>query len=382
MGEGWQRGRLGDVMRLHYGKALREADRNPGAVPVVGSSGGFARHDRGNAGTSERTLVVGRKGTAGSVTRVNGPAWVTDTAYWAEPSGRVTLDYLFLMLQSSDLPSVCAQTGVPGLNRDRAYEIPVVFPSIAAQRPICAVFDSLDKLAAAAEAAREAAHLGARRLAERLLRPGQEGWDDATLGLVASRRIGRTPPRNQPEYWTQDASQRPFCTIATMNDPRVRSCTEGVTAAAEEAGWAKRVPAGSLLLSFKLSIGRTAVPEQDVFPNEAIAWILPNDSIDQEFLRQCLKVVDWDRQGSRAVKGRTLNKASLDAIPIPVPHMDEQLRLAKILRSAEAAVEQYDEALNRLATVRRHLLSVLLSGEHEIPESYDALLLGAGRMAV
>ena len=101
-----------------------------------------------------------------------------------------------------------------------------------------------------------------------------DGWTDAALGDVAEIAIGRTPPRDEPRYWTNDLT-RPFCTIADMGDGTILPGREGVTEAAEVDGKAKRMPAGSLLLSFKLTIGRVGIAGVDLFPNEAIARVEP-----------------------------------------------------------------------------------------------------------
>src|SRR5450759_3559825 len=111
-----------------------------------------------------------------------------------------------------------------------------------------------------------------------------DGWVDAVLGDVADITIGRTPPRDDPRYWTTDLT-RPFCTIADMDAGVIVPRREGVTAAAETDGRAKRMSAGSLLLSFKLTIGRVGIAGVDLFPNEAIARIEPRTaSLNKRFL--------------------------------------------------------------------------------------------------
>jgi len=80
--DGWEALTLGDVLVLRYGKALTKDDRRGGPVAVVSSAGVVGWHDE--ALVSGPTIVVGRKGTVGSVTWVDGDAWPIDTAYWVE----------------------------------------------------------------------------------------------------------------------------------------------------------------------------------------------------------------------------------------------------------------------------------------------------------
>lgn len=94
----------------------------------------------------------------------------------------------------------------------------------------------------------------------------------------------------------------------------------------------------------------------------------------RDFLAIALENVNWDELGSRAVKGKTMNKSSLDAIPITLPPPDEQRRIVATVKSVDDALGAARATAESLRTLRSNLLTVLLSGEHEIPASYDALL--------
>ena len=118
--EGWQVKPLGDMVELAYGKALRAVDRKGGPVPVYGSNGQVGWHDkRLVAGPG---IVVGRKGNPGVVTWAHGDFFPIDTTFYVVPrDGGVGLPFLFFALTSQDLPSVSADSAVPGLNRNLAY---------------------------------------------------------------------------------------------------------------------------------------------------------------------------------------------------------------------------------------------------------------------
>lgn len=168
---------------------------------------------------------------------------------------------------------------------------------------------------------------------------GSDSWDIRTLGEIASRVIGRTPPRNEGRFWTEDSTERPFISISNMKSRIISGSAEGVSEAAEKEGKAKRVPAGSLILSFKLSLGRVGITDRDVFTNEAIAWIQPRADVHRDFLALALENVEWDGLGSRAVKGRTLNSESLDAVQIPLPPLYQQQRIVDLIGAMDDAVD-------------------------------------------
>lgn len=136
---------VGDLLELSYGKALKESDRDGGEVPVVGSGGIVGGHSTGI--TDSPTIVVGRKGSIGSVTWIDGPAWPIDTAYFVKPK-RDDLDrrWAFWMLRSLRMETMNKSAAVPGLNRDDVYRIDIALPSLAQQLRIAAVLDQAEAL--------------------------------------------------------------------------------------------------------------------------------------------------------------------------------------------------------------------------------------------
>jgi len=104
------------------------------------------------------------------------------------------------------------------------------------------------------------------------------------------------------------------------------------------------IPAGTLIVSFKLSLGRLAYAGKDLFSNEAIAalYVEKNIALAKDYLYWALTNFDWDNAvGSDIkVKGKTLNKAKLKEILIPLPPIPEQQRIVVILDQAFADIEK------------------------------------------
>ena len=138
---------VGDILELSYGKALKESDRDGGDVPVVGSGGVVGGHSTGI--TDAPTIVVGRKGSIGSVTWVDGPAWPIDTAYFVTPKrGDLDRRWAYWMLRSLRMETMNKSAAVPGLNRDDVYRLNVNLPPLPEQRRIAAILDHADALRA------------------------------------------------------------------------------------------------------------------------------------------------------------------------------------------------------------------------------------------
>lgn len=170
-------------------------------------------------------------------------------------------------------------------------------------------------------------------------------WSTAPLGAICDIAIGRTPSRNQPEYW---GGEHPWLSIADMNQgPLVYSTKERITSKGVSESGSRLVRRGTVLLSFKLSIGKVAVAGIDTYTNEAIAAlpIVDTAKVDRDFLSWALRSIRLDEEVDAAAKGKTLNKAKLERLRIPLPPLDEQRRIAAILEMADAVRRERRESL-------------------------------------
>lgn len=133
-------------------------------------------------------------------------------------------------------------------------------------------------------------------------------------------------------------------------------------------------------MSFKLTLGRIGIAGSDLFPNEAIAWIVPDtDVVDQSFLGYALEVVDFDALASDAAKGKTLNKKSLGEIELSIPPIPDQLDIVRLLDLIERVFASSRELSEAIRTLRRSaVLSAVGSGD---PQDLELLVDLLSRMA-
>ena len=126
--EGWAVKALGDLFELAYGKALKANSRHRGNVPVYGSNGKVGWHDKKLV--QGPGIVVGRKGNPGVVTWVATDFFPIDTTFYVVPKdSNLNLYFLFYALKGQDLPSIAADSAVPGLNRHLACMNKQVMPA-------------------------------------------------------------------------------------------------------------------------------------------------------------------------------------------------------------------------------------------------------------
>ncbi|WP_102546628.1 restriction endonuclease subunit S [Vibrio splendidus] len=127
--EGWESKQLKDVLELAYGKALKKTDRVAGDVPVYGSGGLTGYHNQSLV--EGPGIIVGRKGTVGSVYWEPRAFYPIDTVFYVKPRAGYSLKYCHLVLQNLGLKNMNTDAAVPGLNRNNAYRLDVVTPSEA-----------------------------------------------------------------------------------------------------------------------------------------------------------------------------------------------------------------------------------------------------------
>lgn len=117
---GWKVKMLEELLELAYGKALKADDRKKGAIPVYGSNGQIGWHDKKLV--TGPGIIVGRKGNPGVVKYSQNDFFPIDTAFYVVPRDKnLRMIFLFFALANQNLPSVSADSAVPGLNRNLAY---------------------------------------------------------------------------------------------------------------------------------------------------------------------------------------------------------------------------------------------------------------------
>ena len=167
---------------------------------------------------------------------------------------------------------------------------------------------------------------------------------------IFNLQMGKTPARNNKAYWND--GEYDWISISDLGNYKkyISSTKEKITELAIKESGIKKVPSHTLLMSFKLSVGKTAITKCEVYTNEAIMAFIPKHKYDVyiDYFYYLFSWKDWSNDTSRAVMGATLNKSTLGQIMVKIPPLDEQCKIAETLDKVCNLIAKRKEQLEKL----------------------------------
>ena len=148
---------------------------------------------------------------------------------------------------------------------------------------------------------------------------------------VFDLQMGKTPSRNNLAYWN---GTNTWVSISDLGDANkyISKTKERISDLGVTESGIKLVPKGTVIMSFKLSLGKTAITAEDMYTNEAIIAFIDKKiySIDPNYIYHLFSGMNWIEGSNKAVMGITLNKATLSQKIIDIPDMEEQRKVWKV----------------------------------------------------
>ena len=170
---------------------------------------------------------------------------------------------------------------------------------------------------------------------------------------IAQISKGFTPSTKVEEYWDKD--EKNWLSIAGMNSKYVYEGNKGVTKKGSQSH--NKVARNTLIMSFKLTIGKLGIIKIPLYTNEAICHFnFKNEEIDTEYMYYFLSCINVASFGSRAVKGITLNNESINSIVIKLPNLKEQIKIGYFFSKFDDMIQLQSTRLKQLKTRKRELL--------------------------
>ena len=146
-------------------------------------------------------------------------------------------------------------------------------------------------------------------------------------------QMGKTPSRSNPDYWNTKDNKWISIADLTKTEKYILDTKEYLSDVAIKESGIKIIPANTVVMSFKLSIGKTAITNEQMYSNEAIMAFHDKHIVDilPEYIFYLFKYRNWDEDSNKAVKGKTLNKATLSEIEVEICAIEKQREIVAVL---------------------------------------------------
>ncbi len=204
-----------------------------------------------------------------------------------------------------------------------------------------------------------------------------KGWGAATMADISTVGIGKTPPRKEPQWFSEDLRDVRWVSIRDMgaSDVYASQTSEYLTPEAVEKFNVRRVPDNTVLMSFKMTIGRVAITDGEMTTNEAIAHFrLDTDSpLSAEYIYLHLSQFDFSRLSSTSSIADAVNSKTVREIPILVPGKQVAAAFQDQISTVFAILKKNEQQAQTLTQLRDTLLPRLISGQLRLPEAETLL---------
>lgn len=361
----WTQKTLGEIVNLKRGFDLPSSSRVDGPYPVFSSSGQTGTHSE--AAVKGPCVVTGRYGTIGQVFFSDAACWPLNTSLYSTDFKGNDPKFVYYLLKTIPWRDYLTASAVPGINRNHVHLCPVCVPDHETQTAISGVLGLLDNKIELNTKLN--GYLEELLLAQFTALSPNENWTEGRADSYYEIGIGKTPPRKEPEWFSDvKADNHVWLSIKDMGEAGAYSLdsSEYLTDAAVNAKNVRKVPAGSVLLSFKLTVGRVKIAGCNMTTNEAIACFASDDKRKLAYAYPYLRSFDYGKLGSTSSIATAVNSKTVKAMPFAMPG---DLELSEFYLSTKPIYEQLLATAKEsrfLAQLRDVLLPKLMSGEIDV----------------
>jgi restriction endonuclease S subunit len=391
----WTRATLGEVATWYSGGTPRAGDRGyyGGAIPwaVIADLNDGRLTGTASTITDEGLRVIGGRtapvgavlvsmyGTIGRVGVAGVPMATNQAIAWAVPDDRcISTEFLFHYLRFA-APLLDAQgrgATQRNINREILKNWPILVPPLDEQRRIVDLIASVDRCINVAEAVAQRAYSVARAVIDDIA-----STTDQRLPLkkLAEVKGGKRLPKATP--WAEYPTKHPYIRVTDLHDGQIEE--SGLVFVPDDV-WPRisryLVKSGDVILSIVGTIGEVAhVPPSLDGANltENAARVRVSNTVYAPFLAAFLRSNTGQAEITRLTVGTTQKKLALfriELIEVPVPPHEVQVCMASVHGALETLALAAEAERLALMEARLMLLTTLLSGDHEVPATYDALL--------
>ena len=345
---------------------------------------------------SERTLFVSINGTLGNVARYNGESCILGkSACYFNVKEDFDLDFLYYVVTSSEfrneIERLATGTTIKNVSLETMRNFTFYAPSLKTQKIVSSILKSLDDKIEVNRRINENLEQQAQALfkswfvdfepfkngefVESELGMIPKGWRVLEAQDIFSINIGKTPPRKEQEWFTENDEDNIWVSIADMGSCGmfISDSSEYLINDAIKRFNIQMVEKNSVLLSFKLTVGRVAIAGARLTTNEAIARFILPDEHYREFLYLYLKQYKYGNLGSTSSIATAVNSKTIKGMKLLFSSTDIISAFSKKTKPLFDKIEVLLKESRRLAQLRDTLLPRLMSGELKVNEIENVL---------
>ena len=404
----WKKVKLGDIASAiqtgPFGSQLHQSDYSDVGTPVVMPKdivcgkidvSAIARVESHHVERlsrhkiNEGDILYARRGDVGkcAYTDKSQTGWLCGTGCL-----RVTVDkakampeFVFFQLQKKDTVGWVEKHAIGAtmlnLNTSILSNVPIELPSLSTQHRIASILSRYDSLIENYQKQIKLLEEAAQRLYKEwfvdLHFPGYEntkivdgvpeGWEKKPALDFFEMSIGKTPPRAQKQWFTKVSNGIPWVSISDMKDTMfVQKTAEELTQDACENYNIKVVPKGTILLSFKLTVGRVAFAGADVCTNEAIVHFQKEGDEWKAYTLMYLRNYNYDSLGNTSGISKAVNSTIIKNMPFVMPCTAILQEFSQRVLPFIKQTENLQSQIRLLTEARDRLLPKLMSGEIKV----------------
>lgn len=278
--------------------------------------------------------------------------------------------YYYFTLESTKkfVRGIATGATMPSINTKFMGEVPITYPPIEVQCKIASILSTLDDKI-------ELNNKINKNLFDQVMALYKYVFDDESATYRTCRAdeyfdisIGKTPPRKEQEWFSHDPKDERWVSISDMGNCGlyISDSSEYLTHDAVSRFNIIVVPDNTVLLSFKLTVGRLAITDGEMCTNEAIAHFKTVKPEINPYLYCYLKSFNYRTLGSTSSIATAVNSKIIKAMPFAVPTEEALQSFNRIALPAFAAMKEKQMENRSLANIRDSLLPKLMSGEIDI----------------
>lgn len=305
------------------------------------------------------------------------PALLNQRVAKIVPSKEVDADFLYYFLSQPSITRHLAATANGSVQRNltngHILGLEIALPEPAQQTSIADVFASLDRKIELLRRQNTTAEEIAQRIFNAFFTKHIEqggvpdGWQLMKIGQVSDVSIGRTPPRKEKEWFSLNPSDKKWISIKDLGvaGAYINTSSEYLTAEAVQRFRVPLIPRGTVVVSFKLTVGRVAIAAEDMYSNEAIAHI-KTSTLPTEYVYLFFKSFDFDSLGSTSSIATATNSETIRQIEIPIPDSTSLSKFTDAVSPLFSKIFLNTQTIEGLTVMRDALLLRLMSRELQI----------------